>query len=163
MSGPRIEERSAGACPLRTGSPSILPGRSVRRWAFLLLGLLSVGTGFVGVFLPGLPTTVFLILASYCFTRSCPWLEDRLVRAPIFRPYLRYLDGERAMPLRARLVTIGMIWVAVGSSFALMGARGALAPWFVLVVGLAALVGTAVVSLIWRGRGADAAGPDADA
>jgi len=158
VNAPRIEDRSAGACPLRSGSPSILPGRSVRRWSFLLLGLLSVGLGFVGVFLPGLPTTVFLILASYCFTRSCPWLEDRLVRAPIFRPYLRYLDGDRAMPLRARLVTIGMIWVAVGSSFALMGARGALAPWFVAVVGGAALVGTAVVSLIWRGRETDAPG-----
>jgi uncharacterized membrane protein YbaN (DUF454 family) len=158
VSGPKVEERSAGACPLRAGSPSILPGRSVRRWMFLLLGLLSVGLGFVGVFLPGLPTTVFLIFASYCFTRSCPWLEDRLVRAPIFRPYLRYLDGERAMPLRARLVTIGMIWVAVGSSFLVMGARGVLAPWFVTVVGAAALVGTAVVSLIWRGRASDARG-----
>ena len=163
MSGPRAEERSAGACPMRGGSPSILPGRSVRRWMFLLLGLLSVGLGFVGVFLPGLPTTVFLILASYCFTRSCPWLEDRLVRAPIFRPYLRYLDGERAMPLRARLVTIAMIWAAVGSSFLLMGARGALAPWFVAVVGGAAGIGTAVVALIWRGRGEGRPEPDGDA
>lgn len=142
----------AGACPVRGGSASILPGRSVRRWLFLLAGLLAVGIGFVGVFVPGLPTTVFLILASYCFTRSCPWLEERLVRAPIFRPYLRYLDGERAMPLRARLATIGMIWLAVGSSFVLMGARGALAPWFVAVVGGAALIGTTVVTLIYRGR-----------
>jgi uncharacterized protein len=163
VNGSDSRERAAGACPLRGGSASILPGRSVRRWMFLLLGLLSVGLGFIGVFLPGLPTTVFLILASYCFTRSCPWLEDRLVRAPIFRPYLRYLDGERAMPLRARLVTIGMIWLAVGSSFALMGVRGALAPWFVAVVGGAALIGTAVVSLIWRDRGRSVPGRNAGA
>ena len=140
-----------GACPVRQPGASILPGRSVRRWFFLLLGLLSVGLGFIGVFIPGLPTTVFLILASYFFTRSCPWLEDRLVRAPIFRPYLKYLDGERAMPLRARLMTIGMIWAAVGSSFLLVGAKGSLAPWFVAIVGGAALIGSGVVAFVFRG------------
>ncbi|MDP2471713.1 MAG: YbaN family protein [Candidatus Palauibacterales bacterium] len=131
---------------------SVLPGRSVRRWLFLLLGLLSVGLGFIGVFVPGLPTTVFLILASYFFTRSCPWLESKLVRSRIFRPYLKYLDGERAMPLRARLTTIAMIWAAVGSSFLLMGAKGALAPWFVAVVGGAAVVGSVVVAFVFRER-----------
>jgi len=131
---------------------SVLPGRSVRRWLFLLLGLVSVGLGFIGVFVPGLPTTVFLILASYFFTRSCPWLESKLVRSRIFRPYLKYLDGERAMPLRARLTTIAMIWAAVGSSFLLMGAKGALAPWFVAVVGGAAVVGSVVVAFVFRER-----------
>ncbi len=141
-----------GTCPVGQPGASILPGRSIRRWFFLLLGLLSVGIGFIGVFVPGLPTTIFLILASYLFTRSCPWLEERLVRAPIFRPYLKYLDGERAMPLRARLATIAMIWAAVGSSFLLMGASGALSGWFVAVVGGAAVIGSVVVAFVFRGR-----------
>jgi uncharacterized membrane protein YbaN (DUF454 family) len=92
---------------------------------------------------------VFLLLASWLFTRSCPWLEERLVRAPIFRPYLRYLEGDAVMPTRARIATIGMIWGAVGTSFVLMGLRDGLAAWFVLVVGGAAAVGTGVV---WRFR-----------
>ncbi len=145
----RNEQRSA--CPVQGGSASILPGRSVRRWMFLLLGLLSVGLGFVGVFVPGLPTTIFLILASYCFTRSCPWLEERLVRARIFRPYLRYVDGEREMPLRARLVTIALMWTAVGTSLAVLAARGSLALWFVAVVGGSAVVGTVAIALAFRG------------
>jgi hypothetical protein len=55
------------------------------------------------------------------------------------------------MPLRARLGTIALIWVAVGSSFLFMGARGALAPWFVAIVGVAALVGSTVVVFVFRG------------
>lgn len=153
MSDPRTENHEA-SCPVAGAgaSASILPGRSIRRWFFLLLGLLSVAIGFIGVFVPGLPTTVFLILASYFFTRSCPWLEEKLVRAPIFKPYLKYLDGERAMPVRARVATIAMIWAAVGSSFLLMGAKGALSPAFVWIVGGAALVGSTVVALVFRGR-----------
>jgi uncharacterized membrane protein YbaN (DUF454 family) len=145
------EQIRVGSCPLRQDSPSILPGRSVRRWSFLILGLLSIGVGFIGVFLPGLPTTIFLIFASYCFTRSCPWLEDQLVRAPIFRPYLKYLDGERAMPLRARLSTVAMIWGASTISLLVVAARGPLAPWFLVTMLVAASIGSVVVMLIFRG------------
>ena len=126
------------------------PGRSVRRWIYALLGIVSVALGFIGVFVPGLPTTVFLILASYLFTRSCPWLEEKLVRAPIFRPYLRYVDGE-PMPLRARVSTIAIIWVAVGTSCAIMASRGALTPLFAAIVGAAAIVGSVTVASVFRG------------
>ncbi len=145
-------EARAGGCPLRPDTPSILPGRSVKRWAYLVLGLLSVGVGFVGVFVPGLPTTVFLMLASYFFTRSCPWLEDRLVRAPVFQPYLKYLDGEREMPLRARLTTVGMIWGATGISLAMVASRGPVAPWFAVTILTAAAIGSTVVMLLFRSR-----------
>lgn len=151
MSESQHEEVRVGNCPLRPDSPSILPGRSIRRWSFLLLGLLSIGIGFIGVFVPGLPTTIFLIFASYCFTRSCPWLEDQLVRAPIFRPYLKYLDGERAMPLRARLSTVAMIWGASSISLVVVAARGPIAPWFLVTILVAASIGSAVVMLVFRG------------
>jgi hypothetical protein len=48
-------------------------------------------------------------------------------------------------------MTIGMIWAAVGSSFLLVGAKGALAPWFVAIVGGAALIGSGVVAFVFRG------------
>jgi len=142
-------------CPAHGGSAALWPGRSLRRWLFALLGVVSVGVGFVGVFVPGLPTTIFLILASYLFTRSCPWLEEKLVRSPVFKPYLRYLDGDRAMPVRARVATIAMIWIAVSTSCALMAWRGALTPVFVAVVGGLALIGSVVVAMVYRGRPED--------
>ena len=113
--------------------------------------MISVGVGFVGVFVPGLPTTIFLIFASYLFTRSCPWLEEKLVQAPIFRPFQQYVYGERVMPLRARVVTIAMIWTASGVSCGMMALKGALSPTFAVIIGVAALVGSVVVALLFRG------------
>jgi uncharacterized membrane protein YbaN (DUF454 family) len=151
LAGYTHDEGTASGCPVHGEALSILPGRSVKRWLYLLAGLLSVAVGFIGVFLPGLPTTVFLILASYCFTRSCPWLEDRLVRAPVFRPYLQYLDGERAMPFRARLTTVAMIWGATSISLLMVRSRGAIPPWFAVAILSAAAIGSIVVMLIFRG------------
>ena len=148
--GTRLAERVE--CPAQGSGTAIWPGRSLRRWLYAFLGVLSVGVGFVGVFVPGLPTTIFLIVASYLFTRSCPWLEEKLVRAPIFRPYMRYLDGDRTMPLRARVGTIATIWVAVSASCAIMAWRGALTPTFAAIVGGLALVGSIVVSVVFRGH-----------
>jgi uncharacterized membrane protein YbaN (DUF454 family) len=132
-------------------SLAVWPGRSLRRWLFALLGLVSVGIGFLGVFLPGLPTVVFLIAASYFFTRSCPWLEEKLVRAPIFRPYLRYLDREAEMPLRARIATVVMIWTASAISCLVLQLGGKLETWFVASIAVAATIGSIVVWRMFRG------------
>lgn len=144
---------------------TVVAVRSVRRWLYALFGVLAVGLGFLGIFVPGLPTTIFLIVASYLFTRSCPWLEDRLVRAPIFRPYLRYVDGEGAMPLRVRVTTIVVMWAAVGASFVILHSRGALDIWLAAIVGGAAGVGTYFVAVAFSGEteGGRAAPGDPDA
>ena len=94
---------------------------------------------------PGLPTTVFLIAASCLFTRSCPWLEERLVRHRMFRAYAAYLDGRCPMPRRARWTALLLMWAAVTGSLALLAARGALAAWLAgTIVGLA-LAGSAFI------------------
>lgn len=155
----RSSENNCEVCPIGSQGASFLPGRSVKRWLFLLAGLVSVAVGFIGVIVPGLPTTVFLILASYCFTRSCPWLEDRLVRAPVFKPYLKYLDGERAMPLRARLSTVAMIWGASGISLLMVRSRGPVSPWFAGPLLVAAAIGSLVVMRLFRERSAEERDP----
>jgi len=123
--------------------------RSPRRIALAALGVVCVGLAFLGIVLPGLPTTVFLIAASYLFTRSCPWLEDRLIRVRWFRPYLPYLDGRRPMPARARWMALGAMWTAVSISLAVAAAADRLHPAFGVTVVAAAAVGTWV---IWRFR-----------
>jgi len=119
-------------------------GPDVRRWTLVALGVLCVGLGGLGALLPGLPTTIFLIAASWCFARSCPWLEERLVRNRFFRPYLRYLDGGGPMPARVLWLTLALMWGAIGLSTALLWYRDshiALA----LAVPLAGAVGTAFI------------------
>ncbi len=129
--------------------------RSPRRLFLAGLGVLCVGLAVAGMVIPGLPTTIFLIAASYLFTRSCPWLEERLIRNRLFRPYLRYLDGSAPMPLRARVTTILMIWTAVTVSLALLTARGQLGIGLGATILAAALVGTGVVATWGRAEARD--------
>ena len=104
-----------------------------------------VGIGAVGVVLPGLPTTIFLIAAAACFTRSCPWLEDRLLRNRLFAPYLRYVYGVEPMPRRARLTALAMMWSAVTVSLLLLNLTGEPMPLISATIVVLALVGTIVL------------------
>jgi len=120
-----------------------------KRWLLAVAGILLVGIGALGVVLPGLPTTVFLLGASWCFTRSCPWLEERILRTRFFRPYLRYLDADTPMPTRARVITIAIIWTAVSFSLFTLDTQHLLTAWSGAPIVAAALVGSVVV---WRFR-----------
>ncbi|MCD6664090.1 MAG: YbaN family protein [Comamonas sp.] len=66
------------------------------RWLLLTLALLSLATGIVGIFLPGLPTTVFILIAAWAAARSSPRLHAWLWRHKLFGPMLRnWADGGR--------------------------------------------------------------------
>jgi uncharacterized protein len=91
---------------------------SLRRWLLAAIGVFFVGLAAVGVVVPGVPTTIFLILASWCFTRSCPWLERKLIEAPLFRPFQVYLQPDAVMPRRARIIALIMMWAAIATSVA---------------------------------------------
>lgn len=88
------------------------------RHLYLALGLAFVALGFVGAFLPLLPTTPFLILAAACFARSSPRLERYLLEHPRFGPLLRDWRARGAIPLKAK-------WMALAGM-----AAGFLAFWF---------------------------------
>jgi uncharacterized membrane protein YbaN (DUF454 family) len=76
------------------------------RRLYLILGLTFVALGFVGVFLPLLPTTPFLILAAACFARSSRRLESWLVDHPRFGPMLRDWRERGAIPWKAKLTAL---------------------------------------------------------
>ena len=82
----------------------------------MVIGSLSVVLGVVGIFLPLLPTTPFLLLAAACFVRSSPRFYQWLVQHPRLGTYiLHYLNGE-GMPKRAKWLTIAMIWSTISIS-----------------------------------------------
>lgn len=124
--------------------------RDPRRWAFAGLGLASAGLGWIGVFVPGLPTTIFLIIASYCFTRSCPWLEDRLLRIPLFAPYMKVLDEGRGMSKTAVKSALTSMWTCVGVSLGVLSFAGRLSAIVATAIVLAAVGGTAMILLYGR-------------
>jgi hypothetical protein len=119
--------------------------RSPRRVALAAVGVLAVALGALGVFVPGLPTTVFLLIASYCFARSCPWLEERLLRVPLFAPYMRFIDEDRPMSARARLVSMTAMWASVLISLTWLRASGQLSVGLAGVIVGVAMIGTVAV------------------
>lgn len=120
-----------------------------RRWLFMSVGIWCVGLGAAGVFIPGLPTTIFLILASFFLIRSCPWLEERLVRNRFFAPYVRYLDGDVPMPRKAKIAANLMMWSMIALSCALLISRET--AWWVIACIVAAGVGGSVMIARFRG------------
>lgn len=128
------------------------PQRSrAARYALAAGGVVCVVIGAVGVVVPGLPTTIFLIAASYLFTRSCPWLEERLIRTRLFAPFLQYLDSPREMPRRTRITVIVIMWgsVLVSSWLLLRGSPERL--WLPLLLVAAAMVGSWVILRLGSG------------
>ncbi|MEM9373498.1 MAG: YbaN family protein, partial [Planctomycetota bacterium] len=108
------------------------------------------GVGWVGVFVPGLPTTVFLLIASWCFARSCPWLTEKLIHNRVFGPFVRYLEPGAVMPLKARVISLAMMWTAIVVSCWWVSKLGA--PWFVPgLIGTAGLAGTWFIARQGRG------------
>ena len=73
----------------------------MRKWLFVSAGVTCFALGAVGVFVPGLPTTIFVLTGSYLLARSSPGLDAHLRRSALFAPYVKYLDPAVPMP-RAR-------------------------------------------------------------
>lgn len=78
----------------------------MRRSLFLIVGWLAVGLGFIGLFLPVLPTTPFLLVAAYCFAHGSPRLHAWLMKQPRFGPILREWEQRRAIPRRGKLIAL---------------------------------------------------------
>ncbi len=105
---------------------------------FLALGLLFVALGFVGAFLPVLPTVPFLILAAACFARSSERLESWLLNQPRFGPMLRDWRERGAIPMRGKLMSLA--GSALGFVLFIWGSN----PGWVLTLAVAALIGFGV-------------------
>lgn len=116
-----------------------LPLGAARRAVFAALGCVMVLLGIIGAFVPLMPTTIFLILAAWCFARSSPRLEAWLLDHPRFGPVLRRWREEGAIPRKAKWMACG--GMAAGYALFLISAHPGL-PLAALVA--AALIGSAV-------------------
>lgn len=92
----------------------------VVRWALVLLGLSLTALAVVGVFLPVLPTTPFLLLAATCFARSSPAMHRRLLANRVLGSYMSQWQRERTIPREARRKACGMVVLTFALSIALV-------------------------------------------
>lgn len=85
-----------------------------KKWLLVSIGILSVGLAAVGLFLPVLPTTPFLLLAAACFIRSSDRLYRWLINHKWFGPYIRNYREHRAITRPAKITTLVLLWGVIG-------------------------------------------------
>lgn len=82
----------------------------------IILGWFFVSLGVIGVFLPVMPTTIFLIIAAACFARSSESFYNWLITNKYLGKFIRDYRDHRGMPLRAKVIAVLMLNIAIGYS-----------------------------------------------
>lgn len=116
--------------------------KTLRRHFYIAAGWLSLGLGFVGIFVPLLPTTPFVLLAAVCFSRGSERLYLWLITQPTFGPLLR--DWQLYGVIRRRVKWTTTLLMALLFSYPL--STGTI-PWW--AKGAMLLVGMSVLGFIW--------------
>jgi uncharacterized membrane protein YbaN (DUF454 family) len=121
-----------------------------RRWALLALGWTAFGLGMIGLALPVLPTTPFLLVALWAFSRSSRRFHGWLWNHGLFGPPLRRWHRERALPWWTKAMALGSM--AASLSYVALRVRP---PWWALLAMAAVLVAGAgyVLRIPTRPRG----------
>ena len=83
------------------------------RILWIILGCLFVFIGTVGIFVPGLPTTIFMILAAACFIRSSEKLYKWLIKNKYFGKYIKNYREGNGMPVKAKITAVTMMIIFV--------------------------------------------------
>ena len=83
------------------------------RILYVIFGSVSLVLGVVGIFLPLLPTTPFLLLAAALYFRGSPKLYDWLLAQKHLGPYIRNFRENKAIPLRAKIVSVALLWATL--------------------------------------------------
>jgi len=109
----------------------------LRKIALATAGVLCVGLGVLGIFLPVLPTTPFLLLAAACFVRSSDRLYNWLIHHKWFGAYIRNYREHRAVTLKSKIIALVMLWGVIGYT-----AFGVIGNWWIR--GLLGVIATGV-------------------
>lgn len=115
----------------------------IRKILLIFSGTVFVGLGVLGMFLPLVPTTVFLLLAAYCYSKSSERFHTWLLTNRWCGEYIRNYKERRGMTVRQKVSSISMLWASITLSMWLVAAK----LWLVLL--LAAIAIGVTTHLLW--------------
>jgi hypothetical protein len=117
---------------------------------FATLGLISLVLGIIGIFLPLLPTTPFLLLSAALFARSSTRLYMWLMHHKTFGKYIRSYREDKSIPLRVKIVALVMLWSTM--LFAIFGVMQGRTALQILLASIALGVSIHILSLKTKKR-----------
>ena len=89
----------------------------MKKYLYISLGITCVILGGIGVVTPVLPTTPFLLLAVYLFSKSSPHLQNSLLKNKVFGKYLSNYFNNVPFPLKDKIISIAFLWAGLGATY----------------------------------------------
>ncbi len=90
--------------------------KTIKKYLLIILGTISLILGAIGIFIPVLPTTPFLLLTSYCYIRSSKRLYNWLINHKVFGKYIYDYLVHKAVKKSAKITAISILWISLGIS-----------------------------------------------
>jgi uncharacterized protein len=115
----------------------------LRKAVLVFAGTVFVSLGVLGMFLPLLPTTVFLLLAAYCYSRSSERFHNWLLSNKLFGSYINNYQAGKGISIRQKVTTLTFLWASIGLSIWWLGA----AMWVIVLLAVVAIGVT--IHILW--------------
>ena len=93
------------------------PVNGIRGWALRAAGMFFLGLAAIGVVLPIMPSTCFLLVSAGCFARSSPRLYHWLHENRVFGKLLRDYRDHRMIPMTVKVTSVAVLWITIGITF----------------------------------------------
>lgn len=106
----------------------------------IIIGSVSLVLGIIGIFVPLLPTTPLLLLSVAAYSKSSEQLYNWLLNHKYLGPYISNFRENRAIPLRAKIVSVVLVWVTIGYCIVFMN----------LLVWIRIVLGCIVIGTTWH-------------
>ena len=87
--------------------------QNIVRWLLIVAGTFSLALGAIGVFLPILPTTPFLLLSAACYMRSSQRMHKWLLENRWFGEYIKNYQEGRGIPFKTKIIVLTFLWAGI--------------------------------------------------
>ena len=87
--------------------------RSIKKWLFLLLGMVSLVLAYLGIILPGFPGTPFILLTAFFFVRSSDKLHEWVLKRKIFARLIKEFEQNPKVPLKLKIIILIPFWISI--------------------------------------------------
>ena len=96
--------------------PYFMLSRKIRNIVLIVIGTIFVVLGIIGILIPGLPTTPFLLLAGYCYFNSSKNLHNWLLNHRLLGKFIQDFEKTGSIPLSSKIIAIALMFVTCSSS-----------------------------------------------